>query len=93
MRSPWSGVAHQVFLKNLYDAGTSIYTYPRNEMIDQEPHRPILSQFHHLEAWHCKATITIEDIIQANEVSHTMLHVHVYQSWNERLVREMYAAI
>jgi hypothetical protein len=43
------------------------------------------------EAWHCKATITIEYIIQASDVAHTMQHWHVYQSWN-RLVMEMYAA-
>jgi hypothetical protein len=34
MRSPWSGVADQVFLKNLYDAGTAFYTYPGCELID-----------------------------------------------------------
>jgi hypothetical protein len=44
------------------------------------------------EAWHCKATITIEYIIQASDVAHTMQHWHVYQSWNKRLVMEMYAA-
>jgi hypothetical protein len=44
------------------------------------------------EAWHCKATITIEYIIQASDVAHTMQHWHVYQSWNKRLVKEMYAA-
>jgi hypothetical protein len=44
------------------------------------------------EAWHRKATITIEYIIQASDVVHTMQHWHVYQSWNKRLVKEMYAA-
>jgi hypothetical protein len=44
------------------------------------------------ESWHCKATITIEYIIQASDVAHTMQHWHVYQSWNKRLAREMYAA-
>jgi hypothetical protein len=44
------------------------------------------------EAWHCKATITIEYIIQASDVAHTMQHWHVYQKWNKRLVMEMYAA-
>jgi hypothetical protein len=39
------------------------------------------------EAWHCKATITIEYIIQASDVAHTMKHWHVYQSWNKRLVK------
>jgi hypothetical protein len=39
-----------------------------------------------------KATIVIEHIIQASDVSHTMQHWHVYTKWNERLFREMYKA-
>jgi hypothetical protein len=44
------------------------------------------------EVWHCKATITIEYIIQASDVAHTMQHWHVYQRWNKRLFMEMHAA-
>lgn len=39
-----------------------------------------------------KATIVIEHIIQASDVSHTMQHWHIYRQWNERLFRETYAA-
>ena len=39
-----------------------------------------------------KATIVIEHLIQASDVSHTMQHWHVYLKWNERLFREMYKA-
>jgi hypothetical protein len=39
-----------------------------------------------------KATIVIEHLIQASDVSHTMAHWHVYQKWNERLFHEMYDA-
>lgn len=39
-----------------------------------------------------KATIVIEYIMQASDVSHTMQHWHVYQRWNERLFEEMYSA-
>lgn len=39
-----------------------------------------------------KATIVIEHLIQASDVSHTMQHWHVYQSWNEKLFAEMYKA-
>lgn len=39
-----------------------------------------------------KATIVIEHLIQASDVSHTMQHWHVYRKWNERLFRECYAA-
>jgi len=38
------------------------------------------------------ATIVIEHIIQAADVSHTMQHWHIYQKWNERLFCEMYSA-
>ena len=39
-----------------------------------------------------KATIVIEHIIQASDVSHCMQHWSIYQKWNERLFREMYMA-
>ena len=39
-----------------------------------------------------KATIVIEHIIQASDVSHTMQHWHVFRKWNERLFEEMRAA-
>ena len=44
------------------------------------------------EDFNRKATIVIEHIIQAADVSHTMQHWHVYQKWNERLFEEMYLA-
>ena len=44
------------------------------------------------EKLNLKATIVIEHIIQAADVSHTMQHWHVYTKWNERLFAEMYAA-
>jgi len=39
-----------------------------------------------------KATIVIEHIIQASDVSHTMQHWNVYTKWNARLFKEMYKA-
>jgi 3'5'-cyclic nucleotide phosphodiesterase len=39
-----------------------------------------------------RATIVIEHIIQASDVSHTMQHWHVYRKWNERLFEEVYKA-
>jgi 3'5'-cyclic nucleotide phosphodiesterase len=39
-----------------------------------------------------RATIIIEHIIQAADVSHTMQHWHVYQKWNKKLFVEMYNA-
>ncbi|CAJ1964632.1 unnamed protein product [Cylindrotheca closterium] len=39
-----------------------------------------------------KATIVIEHLIQASDVSHTMQHWHIYCKWNERLFEEMTVA-
>jgi 3'5'-cyclic nucleotide phosphodiesterase len=39
-----------------------------------------------------KATIVLEHLIQASDVSHTMQHWHIYRKWNERLFQEMYDA-
>jgi hypothetical protein len=36
-----------------------------------------------------RATIVMEHIIQASDVSHTMQHWHVYQKWNKHLFMEM----
>jgi class 3 adenylate cyclase len=44
------------------------------------------------EAVNRKATIVIEHLIQASDVSHTMQHWHVYLKWNERLFHEMHKA-
>jgi 3'5'-cyclic nucleotide phosphodiesterase len=38
------------------------------------------------------ATIVIELIIQASDVSHTMQHFTIYKKWNMRLLEEMYEA-
>lgn len=39
-----------------------------------------------------KATIVIEHLIQASDVSHTMQHWHKFIQWNRRLFFEMYTA-
>jgi 3'5'-cyclic nucleotide phosphodiesterase/Adenylate and Guanylate cyclase catalytic domain len=39
-----------------------------------------------------KATIVIEHLIQASDVSHTMQHWHVFLKWNKRLFLESYQA-
>ena len=43
-------------------------------------------------AFHRKATIVLEHLIQASDVAHTMQHWHVYIKWNERLFEELYKA-
>jgi 3'5'-cyclic nucleotide phosphodiesterase len=39
-----------------------------------------------------KATIVIEHLMQASDVSHTMQHWHVYRKWNQKLYDEMHQA-
>lgn len=39
-----------------------------------------------------RATIVIEHIIQASDVSHTMQHWHIYRKWNARLFNELFKA-
>jgi 3'5'-cyclic nucleotide phosphodiesterase len=39
-----------------------------------------------------RATLVLEHLIQASDVSHCMQHWHVYRKWNERLFREMHEA-
>lgn len=39
-----------------------------------------------------RASIVIEHIIQASDVSHTMQHWHIYRKWNKRLFLELYSA-
>ena len=39
-----------------------------------------------------KATIVIEHLIQASDISHTMQHWYIYRKWNELLFEELYAA-
>ena len=39
-----------------------------------------------------KATIVLEHLLQASDVSHTMQHYSVFLKWNERLFEEMYKA-
>jgi hypothetical protein len=44
------------------------------------------------DAVHRKATIVIEHLIQASDVSHTMQHWHIYRKWNEHFFMECYDA-
>jgi hypothetical protein len=44
------------------------------------------------EAMQLKATIVLDHLMQAADVSHTMQHWHIYRKWNERLFHEMWKA-
>mmetsp|Transcript_15174 Transcript_15174/g.37208 ORF Transcript_15174/g.37208 Transcript_15174/m.37208 type:complete len:298 (-) Transcript_15174:63-956(-) len=47
---------------------------------------------HDIESEDRKATIVIEHLIQASDVSHTMQHWHIYKKWNEKFFMECYGA-
>eukprot|EP00934_Nitzschia_sp_Nitz4_P009082 Nitzschia sp. Nitz4//scaffold306_size21755//5206//6955//NITZ4_008588-RA/size21755-snap-gene-0.12-mRNA-1//1//CDS//3329547108//9072//frame0 len=51
------------------------------------------SHFASLSSDQCrKATVVMQFVLMASDVSHTMQPFDVYRRWNERLFREMYAA-
>lgn len=54
-----------------------------DELLSPEANREIVNR---------KATIVIEHLIQASDVSHTMQHWHIYRKWNERFFMECYEA-
>jgi len=47
---------------------------------------------HPLDSINRKATIVLEHLMQASDVSHTMQHWVVFRKWNEKLFQEMYKA-
>ena len=57
-----------------------------------DPNRTVSSPQEQSDAVNRKATIVIEHLIQASDVSHTMQHWHVFRKWNESLFKEMYDA-
>jgi hypothetical protein len=57
-----------------------------------ETNEGIASQQVALDQVNRKATIVIEHIIQASDVSHTMQHWHIYRKWNELFYLECYKA-
>jgi 3'5'-cyclic nucleotide phosphodiesterase len=57
-----------------------------------DPNHAPLSQQEQRDAINRKATIVIEHLIQASDVSHTMQHWHVFRKWNQALFEEMYEA-
>ena len=57
-----------------------------------DPNHEISSKQEQKDAVNRKATIVIEHLIQASDVSHTMQHWHVFRKWNQSLFEEMYEA-
>lgn len=78
-------VTTDIFDKQLKEAreGRWEKTYGTEAKLDAEPEKRVIDR---------KATIVIELVIQASDVSHTMQHWHIYQRWNRKLLREQYTA-
>ncbi|CAB9506382.1 Receptor-type guanylate cyclase gcy [Seminavis robusta] len=68
--------------------------HPSDEKKEEETSVPAahMNKSFRQDDMNTKATIVLEHVIQASDVSHTMQHWHVYIKWNERLYEEMYAA-
>eukprot|EP00934_Nitzschia_sp_Nitz4_P005687 Nitzschia sp. Nitz4//scaffold314_size20990//18196//20845//NITZ4_008633-RA/size20990-augustus-gene-0.26-mRNA-1//-1//CDS//3329547476//5677//frame0 len=59
-----------------------------NEAFDPQPNQKDSPSL----AMNRKATIVLEHLIQASDVSHTMQHWHVYKKWNQKYFNECYHA-
>jgi len=64
----------------------------RNARWDKAFSESVQQQESTRQAVNRKATIVLEHLIQASDVSHTMQHWHIFRKWNERLFEEMYVA-
>eukprot|EP00538_Stauroneis_constricta_P012399 CAMPEP_0119555948 /NCGR_PEP_ID=MMETSP1352-20130426/8025_1 /TAXON_ID=265584 /ORGANISM="Stauroneis constricta, Strain CCMP1120" /LENGTH=1580 /DNA_ID=CAMNT_0007602821 /DNA_START=211 /DNA_END=4953 /DNA_ORIENTATION=- len=90
----------KVFGEDRFDAQDDVTSTASNGMNDSKLLGPRLSMSSSAsgnkpdkeELLNLKATIVLEHVIQASDVSHTMQHWHVYCRWNERLFQEMYQA-
>jgi len=81
-------VVTSVMATDVMDREINIARKARWNLAFAEPDQDVTE----LEVANCKATIVIEHLIQASDVSHTMQHWHIYRKWNARLFEEMYAA-
>eukprot|EP00980_Cylindrotheca_fusiformis_P012139 scaffold2934_cov109-Cylindrotheca_fusiformis.AAC.2 len=77
----------QALRKNRWEVAFSkVASHPSSVTVDNT------SQDQALEHDDRKATIVIEHLIQASDVSHTMQHWQIYREWNERFFKECYRA-
>ena len=67
------GAARKARWNIAFAEGSNLELYPEKETSTEEEDR------------NRKATIVIEHLIQASDISHTMQHWHVYAKWNENL--------
>ena len=60
------------------------------KMMEHQPDTDVVAEDSEQYNKNRKATIVLEHLIQASDVSHTMQHWHVFKKWNQRLFCEVY---
>ncbi|KAG7351796.1 family 3 adenylate cyclase [Nitzschia inconspicua] len=83
-----SVLATDIFDKDLNRHRQERWDKAFNQIVDPE----MMDEFDKEKSVNLKASIVIEHLLQASDVSHTMQHWHIYRKWNERLYMEMYKA-
>merc|ERR1711865_36680 len=81
-----------VLATDIFDKEMKSFRDSRWEKAFKPSHEDSITRSQNYDDWNRKATITIECIIQASDVAHTMQHWHVYQRWNLCLFKEMHQA-
>jgi len=76
-------MATDIMDKELGKARKDRWNKAFSDIASEEPRRQGINR---------KATIVIEHLIQASDVSHTMQHWHIYRKWNEKFFRECFKA-
>jgi len=81
-------VVNAVMATDIMDSGRLLLRKTRWEKAFDPPERQVgPEEKHNIDR---KATIVIEDLIQASDVAHTMQHWHIFLKWNTRLYNELY---
>jgi hypothetical protein len=85
-------MATDIMDKDLKNIRNTRWTKAFDNVTSEVSQEAALSEQERMDQMNRKATIVIEHIIQASDVSHTMQHWHVYRKWNEFFYFECYDA-
>jgi 3'5'-cyclic nucleotide phosphodiesterase len=87
-------IATDIFDKDLIDARTIRWekAFPHSQSVSDLSNNNDSKNEFGCNKSDLNATIVIEHIIQASDISHTMQHWQVYCKWNKKLFQEIYMA-
>jgi len=85
-------VANMVMATDIMDKEMGAFRKARWNKVFDEDDESIMGSKETQHDINRKATIVLEHLIQASDVSHTMQHWHIYIKWNERFFQECYKA-